>query len=173
MEKIFYTEKQNFASTEDALRFLLPRYFDITDTEIYRNENGKPFLRNTQGLFFSVSHTKEALILAFSDENVGVDGELCNREIHLNTLLKQFPQEERTEIKNERDFLRHWVVKESAVKWLGGTIAKDLHKLLFVKNELFYDGIQIPVFLTQKEIFGHFLCVCGERDFEKADIVKF
>lgn len=173
MEKIFYTQKNKFPSTEDALRYILPRYFDRENAEIYRNENGKPYLTDSQGLFFSVSHTKEMLFLAFSDENVGIDAELLEREIRLELLLKRFPQEERLEIFDKRDFLRHWVVKESAVKWLGGTLARDLDKLLFYKNELFYNDVQIPVFLTLKEISGHILCVCGERNFEKAEIICF
>lgn len=172
MEKIFYTEKNKFLSTEDALRYILPHYFNRVNTDVYRNESGKPYLTDANGLFFSVSHTKEMLFLAFSDENVGIDAERLDREIHLNLLLKRFPQEERREIADEKEFLRHWVVKESAVKWLGGSLAHDLDKLLFFKNELFYNDVQIPVFLTFKEISGHVLCVCGERDFENAEIIR-
>ncbi len=172
MEKIFYTDVSKFPTSERAVTFLLEKYFQITDGKIYRTESGKPYLQHGKRLFFSVSHTKTTLFIAFSTENVGIDAESLSRSANYAAIVKKFPIEEREEITDERVFLRHWTVKESAVKWLGGTIAQDLKKLSFVKNSLRYENLEIPVHILTKEVDGHILSVCAEKDFSAADIIK-
>ena len=173
MEKLFYANSHTFPSSEDALKHVLTYYYDCPSAKIVKNEHGKPFVLNTEEkLFVSVSHTNRALFIAVSTENVGLDAEPIDRNPDFEPILKRFPVEERTEIQNTEDFLRHWTVKESAVKWLGGTLARDLKKLSFVKNELKYDGLTIPVCITEKIVAGHIVTVCSERDFQNAEIVE-
>ncbi len=170
MEKIFYTEANAFPSSTQAIEYILKTYFDIPNARIVKSENGKPYLENPKyRLFFSVSHTKNKLFIAFSDENIGLDAEVLSREVDLPLLLRRFPVEERKEIQSTSDFLRHWTARESAIKWLGGTLASDLKKLSFIKDRLCYDGIDIPVPLVFLEIEGHILALCGERDFTRAE----
>ena len=169
MEKIYYADASAFENTETAVSFILKKYFGATTTKIVRGDNGKPFLDIP--LFFSVSHTKERLFIAFSDINVGLDAEKCNRETQFLPIIKKFHPKERKEITSNEQFIRHWTVKESAVKWLGGSLAKDLSRLSFYQNALFYGEIQIPATLTFLQIDGHFLSVCSERDFSQAEII--
>ena len=37
MEKIFYTNKNNYATSEEAVKYILKTYFHINEVEIYRN----------------------------------------------------------------------------------------------------------------------------------------
>ena len=172
MEKLFYAHKTTFPSSIDALKHVLSRYFGCPSAQIVKDEHGKPFVENVKDkLFVSVSHTQNALFIAVSDENVGLDAEPVDRTPEFAPVLKRFPVEERAEIKTTADFLRHWTVKESAVKWLGGTLAHDLKKLSFSNNVLKYNGIELPVFLTERSIENHFVAVCCERDFTDAEIV--
>ena len=170
MEKIYCADASAFENTESAVLFILKEYFGVTTAKIVRGDNGKPFL--DVPLFFSVSHTQERLFIAFCDINVGLDAEKSNRETQYLPIIKKFHPLERQEIASNEQFIRHWVVKESAVKWLGGSLAKDLSRLSFYKGALFYGEIQIPATLTFLQIDGHILSVCSERDFSQAEIIN-
>ncbi len=173
MEKIFYTDISAHPNSTTAVLHILRQHFHITDGKIAKTENGKPYLENSNyPLFFSLSHTKSKLFIAFCDENVGVDAEEQSREISLPLLLKRFPSAEQREIASSRNFLRHWTAKESAVKWLGSTLAQDLKKLSFLNNRLYYGELELPVRITTLSIEGHILSVCSEKDFTSADILS-
>lgn len=170
MEKIFCVNPSAFVSTDEALRRVLSDYCGITDAKIVRNENGKPFLENERA-FVSVSHTAGKLFIAFSDENVGIDAESAARTPDYLPIIKKFTAEERKEISSTCEFLRHWTVKESAVKWLGGSLSRDLNKLRFVDGKLFYGEIQLPVCVAFPPFDGFVIAVCGERDFSDVSII--
>ena len=170
MEKIYYTQLSNFPNSESAVLYLLKRDFNISSATIYRGDNGKPFLDIP--LFFSISHTKTHLFIAFSSENIGIDAEQKSREIDYSIIQKKFHPSERQEILCKEDFLRNWIVKESAIKWLGGSIAKDFSRLMYANGLLKYGEIEVPAKLTRLEIENHFVCVCSERDFSKAEIIR-
>ncbi len=175
MEKIFYTDKSAYPDSRTAVQHVLSKYFNLKSAAIERNEHGKPFLVNGNELplFFSVSHTGNRLFIAFSDENVGIDAENLSRQPDYLPILKRFPPEERKEILSPAHFLRHWIIKESAIKWLGGSIAHDLYKLRFVENRLFYGEIEIPVRLTFHSFESYILAICSERDFSSAEWIAF
>ena len=168
MEKIFYADCSAHENSELAVKRILEKYYDIPNAEIDRNEQGKPFLKNAP-LFFSVSHTENKRFIAISRENVGIDAESLQREVAYLPIVKKFDGEERTEIRSRRDFLYHWTAKESAVKWLGGSLAHDLYKLRYIKEKLYYGEIELPVricFFIRENIL---ICVCSERDFSNAE----
>ncbi len=175
MEKIFYTDKSAYPDSQTAIKRVLSEYFNLKTVKILRNEHGKPYLENGKeiSLFFSVSHTENRLFIAFSDENVGIDAENVSRKNEYLPVIKRFSTEERKEILSPADFLRHWVAKESAIKWLGGSIAHDLHKLRFAENLLFYGEIEIPAYLVFHSFESYILAICSERDFTNAEWIAF
>ncbi len=173
MEKIFYATPSAFSSSTSAIVHILKEYFGIANPTIDKTENGKPYLKTpTKRLFFSLSHTKTHLFIAFSDENVGIDAEKTDREVAYAPLLKKFPFDERETIGSTEDFLRHWTVKEAAVKWLGGTLAHDLKKLRFLNGRLFYEQLELPVCATTLRIADCFVSVCSERDFSNPELIQ-
>jgi phosphopantetheinyl transferase len=113
------------------------------------------------------------LFIVFADENVGVDAENTKRDVAYQPILKRFCNEERNAIQTKDDFLSLWTVKESAVKWLGGTLARDLKKLRYVDGVLQYDGIDVPVLLTQKRVDENIVTICCVRDFKNVEMVAF
>ena len=172
MEKIFFAESSAFPTSISAVEKILATHFGIVNAQICRTENGKPYLKNPEKqLFFSISHTKNGLFIAFSDENVGIDAETLDRDVRYKSILRKFPFEEREEITCAEDFLRHWTVKESAVKWLGGTLAHDLSKLSYVNGVLRYERLELPIHVTTLQFQGHLLSVCGEKDFLNAEFI--
>ena len=169
MEKIFYADKSAFTSDE-ALKKIFSEYYGKDNVAILRTKNGKPYAENLP--FFSVSHTKDRLYIAFSDTEIGLDVEHLSRTPRYESVMKKFPPIEQAEIACNEDFLRHWVVKESAVKFLGGTLACDLSKLCYANGTLTYNGAPFPtgVKLIQHEEF--ILSVCGDGDFENAVFIR-
>lgn len=172
MEKIFYTQRSAFASSEDAVKKILQDYFGYSNPQILRTENGKPYLaQSTLPLFFSISHSDNALFIAFCDENVGLDVEKNNRTVNYLPIIRKFPENEREKIKNTQDFLRHFTAKESGIKWLGGKLSRDFSSLLFMDGKLYYKDVSLPVQITLHEYNGFYLTVCSEKDFSHAEIV--
>lgn len=171
MEKIFYANKSDFESSESAVKKIFRDYFEITSPNVLRTANGKPYLENEMdlGLYFSVSHTKEMLFIAVSNQPVGIDAENTNREVAYTAILNKFPDEERKEILSTRDFLLHWVAKESSVKWLGRTLAHDLKKITYIHGKLACENREIPALITVKEFQEHLVCVCCALDFSNAE----
>ena len=167
MNKIFCAPKRAFASSFEMLNAVLRSQLNISDYTIVKNENGKPFLSffdsSLPQIFISITHTTEYYFIAFCDENVGIDAEPSDRKPNYLPVLSKFSVEEREEIKNTNDFLKYWTIKESAIKWLGGSIAVDLKKLVFTKGKLLYKNIELPVKIVQKEIFSHIVSVCAEN----------
>ena len=174
MEKIFYTDKSAYPDSQTAVKRILSEYFHLKDVEITKNEHGKPFLKNGNefSLFFSVSHTRNKLFIAFSDQNVGIDAEHSARKTDYLPIIKRFAPDEQKEILSHNDFLRHWVAKESAIKWLGGSLAHDLKKLRFVGNRLCYGEIELPVNLVFRSFENFLIAVCSERDFSNAELIS-
>ena len=172
MEKIFFAESSAFPTSISAVENILSTHFGILNAQISRTESGKPHLEKPEKqLFFSISHTKTGLFIAFSDENVGIDAEIADREVRYQSIMQRFPFEEREEIACKEDFLRHWTIKESAVKWLGGTLAHDLKKLSYINGILRYEQLELPIRVTTLLLQGHILSVCGEKDFSNAEFI--
>ena len=174
MEKIFYGFKNAYFNSETVIKEILTKSFGISNPQIKRTENGKPFLLNPPfPLHFSVTHTNEKVFIAFSDKEIGVDSEPIERHTDFLPILNRFPLKERNEIRSEKEFLLHWTAKESAVKYLGTTLAKDLRNLYFDGKQLFYNDEKLPVSVTFLHLDNTLVCVCAEKDFLDAEIIPF
>ena len=179
MKKIFYLKRAEVSSTGSSTREIVKKIlsskFDIPAPEIITSENGKPYLANIgeTPLYFSISHTDELLFIAFSDKNVGIDAEKTSRKVDYAPIVKKFSEKEREKISSALDFLCAWTAKESAVKWLGGTLGRDLRHVRLIDNQLYYKSLPLPLsvsFLTFQE---HVLAVCSEEDFSNVNVEPF
>ena len=165
MGKIFYADKSDF-STEAALKKIFSAYFGKHSVTILGTKNGKPYVEN--GPYFSVTHTLNRLYIAFSDKEIGLDAEHLSRAPHYEPIVKKFSPIEQAEITCTEDFLRHWIVKESAVKYLSGTLAADLKWLHFTNGHLTYRQQEFPAKITLLQHEDFILSVCSNDDFENA-----
>lgn len=172
MEKIFYTNKIAFLSSEHAIQYVLERFYNLKNREILRNKNGKPYLQD-ESLFFSVSHTKDLLFIAVSDKNIGIDVENIYREVDYLPILKKFTKKEQQAILTKHDFLRVWTIKESVIKWLGGSIAFDLRKIHYENEKVFYNEIPLNVTITQRFFNDFLITICCESDFKNSELAFF
>lgn len=166
MEKIFYADKRKFGSSTAAVQKILSDFYQMEDVKIVKNENGKPYLDNPPfPLFFSVAHTDDALFIALSRDNVGLDVERIDRKVNYHAIVSKFEKAEQTEILSREDFLLHWTAKESAIKWLGGTLAHDLKAISFINGNLSYKSLQLPVQACFIRLEKYLLSICSEKDF--------
>ena len=91
-------------------------------------EHGKPYLSDREGVYFNISHCKEAIAVGVSDREIGIDIE--GRRRYSGTLLQRvFADEEQESIRQnaepEMEFARLWTRKEAFFKWTGTGILLD------------------------------------------------
>ncbi|MFN8671515.1 MAG: 4'-phosphopantetheinyl transferase superfamily protein [Candidatus Sericytochromatia bacterium] len=145
----FEKDKHNFIISRGLLRFLINKYtkIDYKKINFNKNEYGKPFLDNSN-LKFNISHTKDRLLLAFSNNiELGIDIEKV-REISLyKDIVKRFFSE--NEIKDffsldeslyQETFFTIWSRKEAFIKAIGQGLSFGLDNfdvsVLYEKPEI-------------------------------------
>lgn len=97
------------------------------------NEHGKPYLKDHPEIHFNLSHCKNGILVAVSEEPVGVDIE-SYRQVS-DSLIRYTMNEEEQQIIAESDdpirtFTEYWTKKEAVFKLRGTGITHDLHELL-------------------------------------------
>ena len=100
----------------------LKEEYGIEKIEITYNEYGKPYLKNNDKIFFNISHTKHIVACVIADTEVGVDVE----EVRAYTPLiidKVLNENEKNNLKDEKDFIKYWTIKEAVCKCEGTGIA--------------------------------------------------
>lgn len=99
-----------------------------------RNEHGKPFLADHPEIHFNLSHCKNGIAVAVSDQPIGIDIE-SYREVSDSLLRYTMNEEEQRIIKKSDDpvrtFTEFWTKKEAVFKLKGTGITREgLHDLL-------------------------------------------
>ena len=96
-----------------VLKCLLEK--EIDDLIVKRDKNNKPYLENTIGLKFNISHTDGLVLLAFFKREVGVDVEKINYKFEFKDILENcFTKYEIINIDNNIiSFYRYWTAKEA------------------------------------------------------------
>ncbi|MDE7453736.1 MAG: 4'-phosphopantetheinyl transferase superfamily protein [Clostridia bacterium] len=160
MTELYLTENSSvYEKIEKLLKARIAEPF-----EILRTKNGKPYIGGDP-LFFSLSHSGNVALIAISDKPVGVDLEIISNKSR-KVILNSFSNEERAEIESERDFLKHWVVREAYIKMLGSTLAAKLKSLKFTDGVLYDGGQQVDCscLCADGENFVYSLCVQSNNE---------
>ena len=146
-EEIFFNLNQKeaikYAHSRSHLRYVLSKLFNLNPLEVplYAPLGKAPYLERGMG-YLSFSHCKDALLIGWSNNLIGVDIENKNRKFNAKSLMERFysPNEKKKLKKiNDNDKLRlsvlkHWVLKEGSIKFQKSTIAKDLGNWEFSDN---------------------------------------
>lgn len=113
-------------SSKEALKKTLKNY-NINNIELVYNEYGKPYLKDN-AVYFNISHTKNTIVIAVSDTEVGIDIQYKCYKPRVKD--KYFTKSEIEYIDNALDkedaFTRVWVKKEAYVKMLGQGLSYGL-----------------------------------------------
>ena len=125
-------------NSRSYLRISLAEIFNLDplDIPIDAKPGKPPKLPNNYG-FISLSHCKEAFLIAWSKDQIGIDIENKNRRVNPNLISKYLS----LNIKNNNSkislnkeelnekFLEYWVIKESLIKWQNGNFFFDFKKM--------------------------------------------
>ena len=116
---------------------------DPLDIPLKADPGEPPFLADGWG-HISMSHCSDALLIGWSSSKIGVDIERKDRQFQAYKLSKRFfTKHENCEIVNlppskvKELVLRRWVVKEAAVKWQRGKIAKNINEWIWKNKSSF------------------------------------
>ena len=116
----------------------LQKEYCITENPIFEyNEHGKPSIVGHPEIYFNLSHCKEAVICAISNQPIGVDVESI-REFNDSLINYTMNDEEKVEIANSdtpaATFIRLWTMKEATSKLIGTGITHDVKSLIDTKK---------------------------------------
>lgn len=120
-------ERQLFLGAEVLLNLSLQRAgIEIPLPAKYeRNEHGKPYLTDCDGIYVNWSHSGDYVICAVADREVGIDLQYAGKEPKESLVRKLLQPEElhfyeHTPVaERQRLFYEYWAVKESFLKALG------------------------------------------------------
>ena len=102
--------------------------------QITKGDKGKPYLKNYPNINYSLSHSGDYAICAFSDYKIGIDIEKTDG-YNLKIAKRFFTDREYNHIVNAKDskeeFFRLWVLKESFIKATGDGLSLPLNKFEF------------------------------------------
>lgn len=97
----------------------------------YRTEKGKPYYTDLKQWHFNISHSAEWVVMAFSDEELGIDIEKI-KPINYHLAKRFFSGEENVRLNEFEEprklhyFFDLWTLKESYLKYLGKGLTKSL-----------------------------------------------
>ena len=98
-----------------------------------QNEHGKPYLKDHPDVHFNLSHCKNGIMVAVSNQPIGVDIE-SYRNVSDSLIRYTMNEAEQHIIQTSDDpirtFTEYWTKKEAVFKLRGTGITKDLHGLL-------------------------------------------
>ena len=125
-----------------CLRHVMSNMSGLAPLDIpLKADPGKPPLLAEGWGHISMSHCADALLIGWSSGKIGVDIERKDRELKAHKLSKRFFNKyENQEIENltssqVKDLvIRRWLVKEAAIKWQNGKIAKNINQWIW-KNK--------------------------------------
>ena len=94
--------------------------------------------------YVSMSHCSDALLIGWSSAKIGVDIERKDRKFQADKLSKRFfSKYENCEIENltpsqaKELVLKRWVIKEAAIKWQSGKIARNMNQWIWENKSSF------------------------------------
>ncbi len=141
-KKLTPIRRNEYRVSRGMIREALSELFEVPPLDIPLNAPpGKPpVLREGWGKI-NFSHCGDALLIGWSDQNIGVDIERIDRKFDAQSLAERFySKEERNmlELLDKDEFhlnaLKLWVFKESAIKWQKGSVAIDLSHWIITKD---------------------------------------
>lgn len=153
---------------------LLKEKFNLTDFTVECERNGKPKLVSSP-LSFNLSHSKNYVLCACGDENVGCDTELI-KPFKLNVAKRYFTEREYmylAQSNSETDFTKLWTLKESILKLSGEGLSGGLAKYDF-SDYLYLDSFEaFGCHFESKKIGDFIFSICSQsKEFSFVEFEK-
>lgn len=127
---------------------------NVNNLIIERGENGKPYFKDINDLFFNGTHSKDLMAVAMSDNLVGIDGEFLKKRNFLDIAKEYFSFNEykflKSSLKLEIDFYTLWTLKESYIKTFG-------KKIFDIKDSIEIDLNERAIYNADNLFFATFI----------------
>lgn len=108
--------------------------YGIMENPVFEyNEHGKPSIVGHPEIFFNLSHCKEAVACAISDQPVGIDVESVRsykERLVRYTMNDEEVRDIETSEQPDTTFIRLWTMKEATMKLVGTGISKDMKSVI-------------------------------------------
>ena len=143
-----------FLETRYYMRDALSSLFNINPIKIpITAYPGKPpELPNGMG-FISISHCKDAFVISWHQEKVGIDIERSDRNFNYQKLAAKYFQKENIKNYNLNKYsiLKEWSAIEAAIKCEKGKLSKDIMEWKYQENKknLYHKSKKIKLNLIQ------------------------
>ena len=143
-----------FLETRYYMRDALSALFNINPMKIPITAHpGKPpKLPNGMG-YISISHCKDAFIIGWNRENIGIDIERSDRDFNYKKLAKKYFQEENIKNYNLNKYLilKKWSAIEAAIKCDRGKLSRDIKEWKYQINQgsVYHQSKKIKLNLIQ------------------------
>ena len=143
-----------FLETRYYMRDALSALFDINPMKvpITAHPGKPPELPNGMG-YISISHCKDAFIIGWHREKIGIDIERSDRDFNYQKLAKKYFQKENIKNFNMNKYLilKEWSAIEAAIKYDKGKLSRDLKewKHEINKKNLYHKSKRIKLNLIQ------------------------
>ena len=143
-----------FLETRYYMRDALSALFDINPLKvpITANPGKPPELPNGMG-YISISHCKDAFIIGWHRENIGIDIERSDRDFNYQKLARKYFQKENIKNYNLNKYLilKEWSAIEAAIKCDRGRLSRDIKEWQFRinKENLYHKSKKIKLNLIQ------------------------
>lgn len=171
---------KEFSYSRGYIREILSNFLKIPALEIPLNAppGNPPSLGNNLGNI-SLSHCKDAILLGWSKQKLGVDIERRDRIFDAKNISRIFfSEEEKKELdllegdKMRLKSLKLWVLKEAAIKFQRGNLGVDISNWRIKNNfkNAFHKSLNLQIatdyFLYKSWLLG----VASEDDLNKVDL---
>lgn len=129
----FDIDKKLSLFAEIIVRILVCKKLNINNTKIVFNKGryGKPHIKGYPNFHYNISHTRNAIAIALSDNSIGVDIEKVGKaQLKIATLFfTTIEQEYINEAFSKADirFYEVWTKKEAYIKYIGKGLSMPLN----------------------------------------------
>ena len=134
------------------------------DAALMYDSRGKPYF-DRDGVYVSISHSRERCLVAISDSEVGADIEFCSSDEKklLKIAERYFTEKEAEYVKAQpcERFYEIWCAKESFIKYTGEGFSRSLSSFCVQDSELCF---------THFHSDGYAICVCSKENADTAPI---
>ncbi|QSX05647.1 4'-phosphopantetheinyl transferase superfamily protein [Sedimentibacter sp. zth1] len=181
-----FDEDKKRSMAAGILILSLMKQYGITNYELVRNDYGKPYFKESNGLFFNISHSGNYAVCSVGTEENGADIEKIS-SYDLDIAKKFFHNNEYKSIINSVNypnemFTRIWTLKESYIKAKGKGLAIPLNSFEIVPGDIVsrkensFEAMQLlnstyiieklsneKLFFKEYYLSGYYISVCSTQ----------
>lgn len=168
----FEVDKIRSCYAEILLRYSLCDKYRITEVCIRCDANGKPYLADTDNIYFNISHAGDWVVCVLGETAVGIDVERI-QQMGMDFVEMTYTDAESAAIKQiedetqrDRAAVQLWTIKESYVKAIGLGLKMMPNQYGIKSFGEFYGVYEEDQYLIQcgRLDFDHYYAVCGQKD---------